>query len=78
MGTIGALQMFDQIRLTTMGGPVDATLVPVLLLFNNGFTYFKMGYASALAWIIFAIILCLALVQLKLAPRWVHYESEKK
>jgi ABC-type sugar transport system permease subunit/ABC-type glycerol-3-phosphate transport system substrate-binding protein len=78
MGTIGALQMFEQIRLTTMGGPVDATLVPVLLLFNNGFMYFKMGYASALAWIIFAIILCLALAQLKLAPRWVHYESEKK
>ncbi|MDO8588833.1 MAG: extracellular solute-binding protein [Armatimonadota bacterium] len=78
MGTIGALQMFDQVYLTTLGGPVEATMVPVLLLFNNGFTYFKMGYASALAWIIFAIILTLALVQLKLAPRWVHYESEKK
>jgi ABC-type sugar transport system permease subunit len=78
MGTIGALQMFDQVYLTTAGGPVNATMVPVLLLFNNGFTYFSMGYASALAWIIFAIILTLALTQLKLAPRWVHYESEKK
>jgi ABC-type sugar transport system permease subunit len=78
MGTIGALQMFDQVYLATGGGPVDATMVPVLLLFNNGFNYFKMGYASALAWIIFAIILSLALVQIKLAPRWVHYEAEKK
>ncbi|MDO8682369.1 MAG: extracellular solute-binding protein [Armatimonadota bacterium] len=78
MGTIGALQMFDQVYLATGGGPADATIVPVLLLFNNGFTYFKMGYASALAWIIFAIILTLALIQIKIAPRWVHYESEKK
>ena len=78
MGTIGALQMFDQVYLATGGGPADATMVPVLLLFNNGFSYFKMGYASALAWVIFAIILILALTQIKLAPRWVHYESEKK
>ena len=80
MGTIGALQMFDQVYLISggSGGPVDSTLVPVLLLFNNGFNYFKMGYASALAWIIFAIILTLALAQIKLAPRWVHYEAEKK
>jgi multiple sugar transport system permease protein len=48
-----------------------------MYLFNNAFTYFKMGYASALAWIIFLIILALTLIQLKLAPRWVHYEVEK-
>jgi multiple sugar transport system permease protein len=59
------------------GGPVDSTLVPVLYLFDNAFTYFKMGYASALAWLIFVIILVLALIQLKLAPRWVYYESDK-
>jgi ABC-type sugar transport system permease subunit len=40
------------------------------------FRYFKMGYASALAWILFLIILVLTLIQLKLSPRWVHYENE--
>jgi len=77
MGTIGALQTFESVYIMTNGGPDDSTMVPVLYLFNNAFTYFKMGYASALAWILFVIILVLTLIQLKLAPRWVHYESEK-
>ncbi|MHB1001525.1 MAG: extracellular solute-binding protein [Armatimonadota bacterium] len=77
MGTIGVLQSFEAQYIMTGGGPADATLVPVLYLFNNAFAYFKMGYASALAWILFAIILALTLIQLKLAPRWVHYEAEK-
>lgn len=77
MGTIGVLQSFEASYIMTGGGPVDSTLVPVLYLFNNAFTYFKMGYASALAWILFVIILVLTLSQLKLAPRWVHYEAEK-
>ncbi|MCS6831676.1 MAG: sugar ABC transporter permease, partial [bacterium] len=84
MGTIHALQEFDRIYIlggvgagTSSTGPGDSLLVPVMYLFNNAFTYFKMGYASALAWIIFLIILALTLIQLKLAPRWVHYEAEK-
>lgn len=79
MGTIGVLQTFDSVYVMTNGngGPVDATLVPVLLLFNKAFRYFSMGYASALAWILFAIILVFTLFQLKMAPRWVHYEAEK-
>ncbi|MFQ3549145.1 MAG: extracellular solute-binding protein [Armatimonadota bacterium] len=79
MGTIAVLQTFDNVYVMTggSGGPVDSTLVPVLLLFNNAFRYFNMGYASALAWILFAIVLIFTLAQLKLAPRWVHYESEK-
>jgi len=84
MGTIHALQEFDRIYIlggvgagTSSTGPGDSLLVPVMYLFNNAFTYFKMGYASALAWIIFIIILALTLIQLKLAPRWVHYEVEK-
>ncbi|HXG24278.1 MAG TPA: sugar ABC transporter permease, partial [Chthonomonadales bacterium] len=85
MGTIGALQEFDRIYiLSGQGrggssvGPVDSLLVPVMYLFNNAFKYFKMGYASALAWVLFLIILVLTLAQLKLAPRWVHYEAEKQ
>lgn len=79
MGTIGVLQTFDNVYVMTngAGGPVDATLVPVLYLFGKAFRYFSMGYASALAWVLFAIILAFTLFQLKIAPRWVHYEAEK-
>ena len=73
MGIIGTFQIFNQAYIMTQGGPVDSTLFYVYYLFNNGFRYFKMGYASALAWALFLLILVLTLVQLKLAPRWVHY-----
>jgi multiple sugar transport system permease protein len=75
MGIIGTLQIFTQAYIMTSGGPDDSTLFYVYYLFNNAFRYFNMGYASALAWILFAIILVLTLIQLKLAPRWVHYET---
>lgn len=84
MGTIGALQEFDRVYVLSGGdlsqpaGPVDSLMMPVLYLFKAAFQYFKMGYASALAWILFAIILVLTVIQLKLAPRWVYYEGEKK
>ena len=83
MGTIAALQQFDGPYVLTGGdiskpaGPVDSLLLPVTYLFKNAFQYFKMGYASALAWILFAIILVFTVAQLKLASRWVYYESEK-
>ena len=76
MGIIGTLQIFAQAYIMTGGGPDDSTMYYAYYLFNNAFRYFKMGYASALAWILFLIILALTLIQLKLAPRWVHYESE--
>jgi len=75
MGVIGTLQIFSQAYIMTQGGPVDSTMFYAYYLFNNGFRYFRMGYASALAWILFVIILVLTLIQLKLAPKWVHYES---
>ncbi|MDM7913159.1 MAG: sugar ABC transporter permease, partial [Methanotrichaceae archaeon] len=80
MGVIGVLQTFESSYLLTgtMGGINNSTLMPVMLLFNNAFAYFKMGYASAVAWLLFFIILMLTLVQLKLAPRWVHYEGQKQ
>lgn len=80
MGFIGALQEFDRVYISTQGGgpgPADSLLTPVYLLFQNGFAYFRMGYASALAWVIFAIILALTLIQFKLAPKWVHYEGKR-
>ena len=77
MGTIGVLQIFDQVYIMTKGGPVDATQVPVYYLFQNAFQYFKMGFASAIAWLLFVVILVLSLIQIKFATRWVHYEGEK-
>ena len=82
MGTIGALQEFDRVYVLAGGGggygPLDSLIVPVLYLFKNAFTFFKMGYASAIAWVIFVVILCLALIQLWAQKYWVHYEAEKR
>jgi ABC-type sugar transport system permease subunit/ABC-type glycerol-3-phosphate transport system substrate-binding protein len=82
MGFIGAMQEFDRMYIMKPSGdgpvgPDDSMLTPVYKLFQNGFTFFKMGYASSLAWMIFFIILLLTVIQFKLAPRWVHYEADK-
>lgn len=76
MGLIGVFQIFDAAFVMTAGGPVNSTLFYVYHLFNNAFRYGHMGYACAMAWVLFVIILGLTVVQLKLAKRWVHYESE--
>ncbi|GAB4466440.1 MAG: hypothetical protein OHK0029_37760 [Armatimonadaceae bacterium] len=82
MGSIGALQEFDRVYVLGGGqggaGPLDSMLVPVLYLFNNAFRFFKMGYASAIAWIIFVIILILTLLQWWGQKYWVHYETDKR
>lgn len=82
MGFVGAMQEFDRqyIMKPSADGPIgpdDSMLTPVYHLFRNGFETFKMGYASALAWLIFGIIVALTFIQFKMAPRWVHYEDEK-
>jgi len=76
------MQEFDRIYVMKPSkdgpiGPDDAMLTPVYRLFQDAFSFFKMGSASAIAWMIFTIILILTFVQFKLAPRWVHYEAEK-
>jgi len=76
MGLIGTFQIFGQAFIMTQGGPADSTLFYVYHLFNNAFRYGKMGYASALAWVLFAIVLALTIVQVKWAKRWVYYEAE--
>jgi multiple sugar transport system permease protein len=78
MQTIQSLQVFTQAFVMTQGGPAQSTLFYVYNLYNNAFVYFKMGYASALAWILFLIILIITVAQLKLAPLWVHYEAEPR
>lgn len=77
MSFIAVLQTFDSVFIATSGlnmGPNDSMATPVYLLFNNAFAYFRMGYASALAWVIFLIVVFVTWVQFRLAPRWVHSE----
>jgi multiple sugar transport system permease protein len=72
---IGSFQVFTAGFLVTAGGPNYATNFYVLYLFNNAFTYFDMGYASALAWVLFFIILALSLIVFRSGNRWVYYED---
>lgn len=76
MGLIGTFQIFTQAFIMTQGGPVNSTLFFVYALFNNAFQYMRMGYASAMAWVLFAIVLVLTVLQLYTSKRWVHYETE--
>jgi multiple sugar transport system permease protein len=71
--TIGSLQVFTQAFVLTHGGPSNSTLFYVYYLFNRAFVYFNMGYASAMAWLLFAIVLVLTLIQMKMSKKWVHY-----
>jgi multiple sugar transport system permease protein len=76
VGIIGSFQVFTTAFIATGGGPQNATLFYVLYLYRNGFQYFKMGYASALAWVLFAITLAFTLLQFRLGRYWVYYETE--
>ena len=76
IGIIGTLQIFAQAFIMTQGGPNDSTMFYVYYLFNNAFAYFRMGYASALAWVLFAIILVFTGIQLYFSKKWVQYGAE--
>lgn len=76
MGVIGSFQAFTNAYVMTSGGPNYATLMYVLYLYQNGFQYFKMGYASALAWVLLLVILFFTLLVFKSSPAWVYYEGE--
>ena len=74
MTVITSFQVFDQTYILTGGGPVNATNTIVYYLYQQGFQYFRMGYASAIAWALFALIFVFTVVQSRLQKRWVHYE----
>lgn len=76
MGLIGTFQVFAQSFIMTAGGPVNSTLFYVYHLFNNAFRYLNMGYAAAMAWFLFLIVLILTAIQMKLSEKWVHYEGD--
>ena len=79
MGIIGSFQVFTASYIMTPGGgPGYSTLFYVLYLYQKAFRYLQMGYASALAWILFVIILALTLIVFRTSARWVYYEAEVK
>jgi multiple sugar transport system permease protein len=73
VATIGTFQVFAAAYILTGGGPRQSTLFYAYYLFNRAFVYFNMGYASAMAWLLFLIILILTGVQIRYSRRWVHY-----
>ncbi len=70
---IGALKAFDIVSIMTDGGPMNSSNVFVLYLYQNAFQWFKTGYASAIALILFLLIMVITLVQNRFSKRWVHY-----
>ena len=78
LSIISTFQTFTSAFVATDGGPLDSTLFYVLYLFRQAFQYFNVGYASALAWVLFVIILALTLLIVRSSGRWVYYEGEKR
>lgn len=75
MSVIGSFQVFTQIYMMTQGVPTPQTQVYVYHIYQQAFCSFRMGYASALAFVLFLIILLVTLIQLSVTKRWVHYGS---
>jgi multiple sugar transport system permease protein len=76
MGIIGSLQFFAiPYIMTPNGQPARSAYFYAMYLYDNAFLYLRMGYASAMAWILFLLILTLTLLSLRLAARYVHYEA---
>jgi multiple sugar transport system permease protein len=76
MGLIGSFQVFNASYLLTNGGPNNATLTYVLFLYRKTFEALHFGYGSALAWILFAILLAFTLLVFRSSSLWVYYEAE--
>jgi len=82
-GMIGGFQVFSQVYVlttngSTIGGPNNASLMIVPYIYQQAFTKFSMGYASALAWVLFVIIMIFSATILKSSNAWVFYETEVK
>ena len=73
---IGAFQYFTLGWLLTQGGPNRSTEFYSMYLYRNAFTYFKMGYASALAWLLFILIVTCTILIFRTSARWVYYGGE--
>ncbi|RUM10919.1 sugar ABC transporter permease [Rhizobium fabae] len=75
MTAITSLQVFDEIYAMTRGGPGSATATLGFAIYQKGFANFQMGYASALAWVMFVMIMALTVLQFRMQRKWVHYDE---
>jgi multiple sugar transport system permease protein len=75
MTAITALQVFDQVYSMTRGGPGVATATLGFFIYQNGFSTYRMGYASSIAWVMFVIIMALTAFQFRMQRKWVHYDD---
>lgn len=78
IGLIGVFQTFTSAYVATQGGPLQSTYFYMLHIYNKAWVSLRMGYASALAWILALIILLVTLLVFRSSPLWVHYEAERK
>lgn len=78
MAVIGSFQYFTQAYVMTEGGPMNSTLFYNLYLYQKAYKDFEMGYASAMAWVMFVIILILTMFVIKSSSFWVYYQNDDK
>lgn len=78
LAIIGALQSFTVAYVATGGGPAYATWFFALHIYTNAFQYFQLGYASALAWILFFVLIVFTFIQFRASARWVYYAGEER
>jgi multiple sugar transport system permease protein len=78
LGIIGALQVFTDAYVITNGGPNNSTLFIAVYLYRHAFQFLNFGYAAALAWVLFLIVLVLTIFVFRSSPLWVFYESERR
>ncbi len=77
MGLIGTFQIFTQAYIMTPNGsPVRSTYFYVYKLFDECFSYFRLGYGAAMAWVLFVIVIVLTLINMRASKKWVHYAGE--
>ncbi len=74
LSLIGAFQVFDQIFVLVKPRPTEATITVVYFIYENGFKFFKMGYASAASWVLFLIVALFTAIYFRSQNRWVHYQ----
>lgn len=78
LAVIGALKVFTTAWVATGGGPSYSTWFFALHIYNQAFQYFRLGYGSALAWVLAAVLMVFTIIQVRYSRRWVHYEGEKE
>jgi multiple sugar transport system permease protein len=78
LSIISTFQTFTSAFVATDGGPLDATLFYVLYIYRQAFQFFRMGYAAALAWVLFLIVLVLTVILFRSGQFWVYYEGKKE